>query len=532
MRVLCLLAVIWPASVLAEDVALFAQPTAVTVYPTGALIARAVPFDVPEGRHRLILSGLPDRGGPGFDVALEGARLLAATYRQTRTEAPDALLPPEVRAAKAALAARRADVAEANDRVADLRAAADAAAAQIAFLAGLGDSPGAAALTPDALSALVGLIGAGTAEARRAAIAAEAAARQASAGLDDLRRQLREAERRFDLLRGPEETAELIAWIDSPGGPGTLTVRDFGNGTWQPVYDIRLDTDRGEVVLDRSVLVRQAGPENWTDVALTVSTDLPGQALAASDVFFNRRSIEDAVSPPFARAEIAPAPMAEAMVLADTAGGMTATYDGLAVTYTLDRPVTILRQADEALFRLDSLAAPAEVFAAAIPQNDTVAYVTAEFETPGDEILLPSTRARVHIDGRFIGTEAFPGLVPGEVAELGFGPVPGLVLTRVLLDQMAGDRGVLSRTNVQDEAVRITVENRSPRAWPVRLRDAVYFGEQEDLRIEWTAVPPPDAEGVDDRRGVLEWRLDLAPGAAAEIRLDQRLTWPEDKVLR
>lgn len=533
MRALCLAALLLPAPAVADDFTLFARPTSVTVYPTSALVARKMDFDLPAGRHRLILGNLPDLGEMAFDVALDGATLQGATFRKTRTELPDDALPEQVRAAKVEMEALQEQLAQEQDRIAAIRARAEAAAARIAFLTGLSGSEGAPALPLDDLRALARMVGEETGTARTEAIDAEAAARQAEAGLAELERQLRTAKARYALLRGPEETAALIATVDSPGGAGSVTVTSLAEGRWQPVYDFRLDVGASELSVERSVLVRQYGDENWTDVALTLSTDLPGQELAASDWFYNRRQIEDpAAAGNFARMQMdAPAPMMEAAVMAEEKG-MVASYDGLAVTYTLPDPVTILGGADAALFRLDGFSLPADIFAAAIPLNDATAHVTAEVTNAADEILLPADMARFHVDGRFIGTDWFEGLVPGETAELGFGPIPGLQLTRTILDQLEGDKGVITRSNVKDEKVLIEVENLTPRAWPVRLRDAIYYSEQEDLQVDWTARPQPDAETIDNRRGVLQWDLTLEPGDTAEIELEQQLTWPDGKVLR
>lgn len=531
MRALCLVALLLPGVARADDVTLYAVPTAVTVFPGGALVERDLPFDLPAGTHRLILGGLPELDARAFDVAVEGAEVLGATFRQARVEVPDDALPLAVRAAKERVQALEADLAEAEDRVAGLRAGAEAAEAEIDFLKALGRSAGAPALPLDDLRALAGMVGTETGAARAAAIAAEAEARAADVALADLRRQLRAAVAEYNLLRGPEETAQLVVSLQAEGGAGHVTVTNYADASWQPVYDFRLDTDAGAVVVDRSVMVQQSSGENWTDVALTLSTDQPGQALGASDQFYNRRRIEDPVSA-LASARVEAAPMAEPIMLADAAGAMKASYDGLAVTYDVPQPVTILRQADRALFRLDGFRVDADIFAAAIPQNDPTAYVTAALANELDEILLPSDMARFHVDGRFVGDAWFPGLVPGEETELGFGPIAGLQLERTVLNRAEGDRGVINRSNQADEEVLIEVKNLTPRAWPVRLRDAVPYSEQEDLRITWAATPSPDAEDIDNRRGVLQWNLQVAPGETKEIRIEQRLAWPDGKVLR
>lgn len=42
---------------------------------------------------------------------------------------------------------------------------------------------------------------------------------------------------------------------------------------------------------------------------------------------------------------------------------------------------------------------------------------------------------------------------------------------------------------------------------------------------------PPTARDVRDRRGVLEWAFETAPGEARDIKLGWRVKWPKDKAV-
>ena len=78
----------------------------------------------------------------------------------------------------------------------------------------------------------------------------------------------------------------------------------------------------------------------------------------------------------------------------------------------------------------------------------------------------------------------------------------------------------------------ITLRNLTAREWTVRLRDRVPYSEQEDLQINYDATPLPTETDVDDRRGVLEWRFDMAPNSEQQVQLNHRLRWPDDMRLR
>jgi hypothetical protein len=73
---------------------------------------------------------------------------------------------------------------------------------------------------------------------------------------------------------------------------------------------------------------------------------------------------------------------------------------------------------------------------------------------------------------------------------------------------------------------------RSGHASPVRVvvEDRVPVSEVEDIKVELLPVTtPPTERDVRDRRGVLAWSFDAAPGDTKEIRLGWRLRWPSDR---
>jgi hypothetical protein len=55
--------------------------------------------------------------------------------------------------------------------------------------------------------------------------------------------------------------------------------------------------------------------------------------------------------------------------------------------------------------------------------------------------------------------------------------------------------------------------------------------EIADVTVEQLPVTTKPSEEVKDRRGVLVWNLDMAPGEQREIKLGWRLRWPSDKAI-
>jgi uncharacterized protein (TIGR02231 family) len=174
----------------------------------------------------------------------------------------------------------------------------------------------------------------------------------------------------------------------------------------------------------------------------------------------------------------------------------------------------------------------AEVVARAVPLHAGTAVLVAKVTNDTGEPLLGSPEALRFVEGGLVGRGRLAPVQAGEEVEIGFGAIEGLQLTRRVLQRGEADRGILSRSNEITEEVQITLENLTARTWPVELRDRVPYSEQEDLVITYRATPTPDVDAVEDKRGVLEWRFDMAPGAERSVSTTHRITWPEGQVLR
>jgi uncharacterized protein (TIGR02231 family) len=208
-----------------------------------------------------------------------------------------------------------------------------------------------------------------------------------------------------------------------------------------------------------------------------------------------------------------------------------ADLSGIGVSYALPGKVTVRTQQDMVRIALGTVSFDAALSARAVPARNQTAFRLVQFENTSSEILLPG-QAILYVDGQLIGETMLATLPPNAEADIFFGPIDGLRLTRTVLDRNEGDRGIITRSNEEQETVRIDIENLTDRAWDVSVRDAVPFSEQEDLVITWDARPQPDITAVDDRRGILEWQLALPSGASQTITLETNLRWPDGMVLR
>ncbi|MCL6285219.1 DUF4139 domain-containing protein [Ruegeria sp. 2012CJ41-6] len=540
-----LIAFISALPVQAEVIPASSMVTEVTMHPDSATILRKGSVEIPAGKHRLVLRGVPDSASrESLRVTVNGVRQIGTVIRNDFTPPHDETA-PEVKAAEARIEQIEQRIRTVRDDAAQARAAVAASEVSIEFLRKLGENDSMAEAGASALRDIARMIREEAGEASQAALDAEVRARAIEEALKDLNEELAEAQQALAAIALEDADRLYIAVEVSATEPVTsdLTLSYLVNyeTSWVPTYDFNLLTgDDPRVEIKRSAMVRQETGENWTDVTLHLSTTEATGQIGARTLFPHLRRIEEP-RPILKQRELsAAAPMA----LEADAGSLAEpvveppliteevmwSESNLILTY--GEPVSIASGADVLKLQLDSFAEEADVQAVAVPIHDETAYRVASMVNSSGRELIPSSFATHYVDGQLVGFEAFDGLTSGQEADIGFGPIEGLRLTRDILDQSEGDRGILTRSNQRGDRVEIEVENLTEEDWPLRLLDRVPYSQQDDLEIEWVARPKPSEMNVDKQRGILAWDLTLAPGQSQTIQLDTTLSWPEDMVLR
>lgn len=539
MRALPLMLALVPLPLWAADIPLTSRVSAVTLYPQGASVTREVAFDAPAGQHDLILADLP-RGTPlaAVRVALSGARLGGVTTRSDYVPPRDATESPALIAARAEVERLEEALRTARAEIEDIRLEAEAAQARAAFLGQIGQRDAGAVPDVGLLRDLAAMIGAETLAARQAEAEAKRRAEAAERGLKGQIEELARAVQALSALVPEDEARAMlaVAITSEAATTGTLTVTyTIPDAGWQPLYDLHLARDSGALRIERGAFVQQATGENWQDVALTLSTLRPSEQTDPGTLWpWIPRIWDPEEIRPLAqgKAEGALITMAAPAAESDAAEVAVADFDGLSVSYSYPGPVSIASGADRVRLMLGPIDTTAELVAEAVPMLDANAFLMARLTNDSGEILLPTPEARFYLDGRYVGQRWMDMIPAGAEADLSFGPIDGLRLTRLVTNRNAGDRGLITKSNEMTENVEIRIENLTGEAWPLRVLDRVPVSEQEDLKITWQADPAPTEQDVEDQRGILAWSFDLAAGARRTITLRTALNWPATKVLQ
>lgn len=521
-----------PGTAFADRFEAAARIEAVTLYGAGAQVSRKVSLSAPAGSHELLIPGLPQ----GMDPALlrvsapEGVRVTSMRLSSGRQPLTKAAPRPEVQAAKDEVSRLEEIFRKKQQEVQLLWLRSEAAEAQAQYLRNFGSDGSPRVTGPELLTALSQTLASEFLAAREASLTASFAAEAAERALEEDRKALDRARQALAALTNEGETNVLTLTFDSAEAKDiTLTLQNFtAQAGWAPVYDLRLS--RGEpsqLIIDRGVTLWQASGEDWPGVDVTLSTARPSQQSRPSGIGPDLRSIVEEGkaygSASYDRAGAAPPSLAAPSPAYEPAP--VADFAGTNVTYHYPAPVDLRNSVDALRLELSSLSLTPEVLAAATPLYDTTAFVLALTRNSSPELLLPGA-ATLWFEGEMVGQTQLPLLAAGAETEIGFGPIDGLQLKRIMPERSEGRAGLIGRSYQQDEQLRIEVENLTAESWPVRLLDRVPFSEQDSLSISWSADPKPDVTDREGLRGILEWRFDLEPGQKRQIQLGWQLRWP------
>ena len=533
-------------------IALAAPPVAVTVFPEQATVTRRGAVDLPAGDSILVLSGVPAgvlrdsvtaRGQATGAVSIGAVELRQASYDRR-----------DVDARRAGLEARLREI---EDAIAALDVRISAQAAQLRLIERLAggfvtaqrqptapnEPPPRLSADPAAWRAAWDAVREGTAEAAEATRRLQLERRTAEQGREAVKAELA-------TLGGPPPGALEIAVSVQASAPARLDLEiayQIGGARWLPVYEVRLDSQAARVALRQEAIVAQTSGEDWSDVALTLSTARPAEGTAAPSLspwrialvdparLERERLARDSLAGGATRGTApapaaAPRPMAEQQAQAVAATVQSA---GFAVEYVIPGRATVRADGSERRVRIADLGADAAVSAFAVPRLAPRAFLRARFAHASAAPTLPGV-ASLHLDGVFVGRTALPLLRAGEEISLAFGADDRI---RVAYEPQARRRAqegslLTGRTSTESFEALMTLRSFHARPIEVTVQDQVPVSSDADLTVAMQADPAPSARDVDDRPGVVAWTMTLAPQQERRIRFGYTVTAPRDRLVQ
>lgn len=555
-------ALVAPA-VLAAPIAAESSVTAATVYPDRAVVSRlATAVQVPAGTSEITFSGLPaGLQDESLQISARGpvaASLLDIAARTVFVTAePDA----RVKALEDQLLALRNDERALKDQGAVLDS-------QRALLANIEKAsttpiPAPAGTTPPprpSLEEYEKLLGFSANQRTKL----DAAAQKLDLERTALAEKIAAAEAQLRELRGKQPgrraTKVVTVRLSTPAAAALEVNLSYAlaGASWTPAYDARLRSEKREVQLDAFGLVRNATGEDWTNIALTLSTARPGLGGAAPgiepwyvDVARPRRDpSQTVISQP---GMLNPSGMGgfsnKAMMVAESlpATFADATFAIAAVetvatsaNFKIATPVTLASDNTPQRLPLGAATLAAELQYQATPKLQETAYLAA-YVTNRSELPFLAGALNVFLDDTFVAASHLATTMPGEKFTLNLGADEGISIKRKIVSRFTEDTGLVSKSRRTTYYILVTVTNNKRTPERVVIQDAVPVArdekivvrllapaERELLKPEEAAAQPPKPGIARDADGKLTWRFDLKPGEKRDLPLRFTIEHPID----
>ena len=534
--------------------------TAVTVFADRAEVTRTLTAEVPAGASEVAFTGLPMALAPDSLRVAGDSRGAAVTLGAVASE---------VEVSRDLTDERERVLTDAleglEDRAALLDAEQEGLEVRFAFLEALGreaalrsdEAIAELRLNPEDWAAAAQVLGAQVGEVLAAQVELAVRRRALERDMDKVRAelaQLRTGQRRSYTVTVPVEAA----------GAAPLTLRltyQVGGASWRPIYDARLSTADGALVLTQYGEVTQRTGEDWDGVALTLSTARPAagtslpslapqwvdvydpeaarplaQRYGDGDYAESRKAVEVSgaammspiLEPPMMdKAEESPLDRWRALQ-ADQASATIEGGEFVAARYQIPGPARVPSGGKAVKVKVGDFALTSRIEVHVKPQVSGEAFLAARATLAGDAPILPGA-VKLFRDGEYMGQGALGLLKPGDEEVLFFGVDDKVAVERETLADARSDAGMLVRENTLERAYVTEITNLHAGPVTVVVKETIPAPRNTDLRVDVVAKGTRAGYTADyaDIAGLLAWRFEAAPGATERVGLTWRLTWPK-----
>ena len=538
------------AAAMSAEIKTTSRIVEVTVFPSGAEIARLASVKLERGEHVVVLTDLPAQA-IAASIRIEGkatGRLEIGSVDVRRVSVPHT----DASVAESERRRLETEIERLRDERNGLAGQIQAAEAQRQLITNLAQlpvrpPPQAGSGPQEDWNAIYGLIGTRLGDVAKTVLDLQVKTRALDRRIEDLTRKLNEVaprlqdrtEAKVNLSAGAALEAELMIRYQVP------------SAGWTPFYEARLMTGSKtappRLTLTRRASIRQNTDEEWRDVTLSLSTTRPASGTAAPQLRPIAVDFQPDLPPPrpmagsppavtmappqmersMARKKAAAPESGEGMMDADErkADAQVAPFQAV---FAVPGKVTVLPTGEIKRVQLDQQQIEPTLTIRTTPVREPVAFLYTKFAVPRGVPMLPG-QVLLFRDNTFVGNGNVPLLSPGEEHELGFGRDDLVRVRHAVVEAKRGEKGLISSSKTDDRNFRITLKNLHERPMSVTVMDQLPVSRNQEITVEMTSRQQPSRRDVEDRRGVLAWDFRLEPDEERVLEFGYRMTWPAAK---
>jgi uncharacterized protein (TIGR02231 family) len=338
-----------------------------------------------------------------------------------------------------------------------------------------------------------------------------------------------------------QESFNIIVAIE-PSGSGNFELQlsyVVKGASWTPLYDLRVNTTNNQINLHYLADVKQNTGEDWTGVALTLSTAKPGLGSLPPqlkpwyiEIFeLKEPAVPDSSEDDFGDLEALFAReyagnsfrSGERRIEAEIATAQVS-REGGTVSFQIGGNTNIPSDSSRQKVTVFSENYPSKPEYIAVPHLVSFAYLQAVVVNPLTGATLLPGKANIFRDNTFVGTVQLENVSPGQEYKLNLGIDEGLKIERQLVERQV-DKKLIGNQRRTSYAYRLSVTNLQQVQVHLTLQEQLPVSRNEQIKVRLTLTNPKIVAG---EMGLLEWIMSLQPQAKQELYYQFVVEHPPD----
>jgi len=332
----------------------------------------------------------------------------------------------------------------------------------------------------------------------------------------------------------------------------TLSLSYQINGArWEPVYDVDLNTESGEIQMKTLAQISQRTGEDWKDVDVTLSTLRPSAGTQLPQL--NSWVLD--FMPEIAQAEIssyssgmamdsvaleAPSPVMAPKRMSKPRAKVQRKEmrqqqsrlisADFSAEYKVPGSISLGSGSNKRRFALNSNKLASTIKLASAPRYDPRAMILATTKHEEATPLLAGSMS-LYRNGNYVGNSFIQQKQSGEEIKLSFGEDDKVKIKFMPdPDKKRKDGLLFGKKKVVERHYKVSINSNHSKPFPISISDVLPIASDENIKVKRLGEVPTHKD-IDDKKGVVTWDKTLAAKAEVKIQYGYSVSYPEDKII-
>lgn len=330
-------------------------------------------------------------------------------------------------------------------------------------------------------------------------------------------------------------TGEIVLFLKSSTNSTEKIELSYldGRARWNTSFDLRLESLQKPLNLVNKGLVTQNTGEDWTDIALILSTGNPQSNVQFpilnpwflyyyQDIFSKQKAYQGNAFPAQARMNDNVRTSSHKEDL--NYNNVEATENITFMEFSLPDKMTIPSDNKSHEVKLKDNEIPAQFEYVAIPKLDKNVYLRANI-LDWDQYNLSSGQVKLYFESTFTGTSYIDANLTSDTLTISLGPDIAIAAKREKLKDLKKS-SIFSGKKNQQFGFEINVKNNKPETIEIVLVDQIPLSTDAEMIVE---VDELSGGKLNKDTGIIEWKLKLKSGEQIKKRLAYTIKIPKEK---